>query len=45
MLLFEQIAAGGCRSYMVGCEDSCAAGLIDPEASQIDRRLGLAARD
>jgi glyoxylase-like metal-dependent hydrolase (beta-lactamase superfamily II)/rhodanese-related sulfurtransferase len=44
-MLFEQIATGGCRSYMVGCEASCAAVVIDPEASQIDRYLALAARD
>jgi len=44
-MLFEQIASGGCRSYLVGCADSCAAALIDPELSQIDRYLALAARD
>lgn len=44
-MLFEQIATGGCRSYLVGCTDSCAAALIDPELSQIDRYLALAARD
>jgi glyoxylase-like metal-dependent hydrolase (beta-lactamase superfamily II) len=29
----------------VGCGDSCAAALIDPEVSQVDRYLALAARD
>jgi len=43
-MLFEQIASGGCRSYLVGCAESCAAALIDPELSQIDRYLALAAR-
>jgi glyoxylase-like metal-dependent hydrolase (beta-lactamase superfamily II)/rhodanese-related sulfurtransferase len=43
-MLFEQIATGGCRSYLIGCGDSCAAALIDPELSQIDRYLALAAR-
>jgi glyoxylase-like metal-dependent hydrolase (beta-lactamase superfamily II)/rhodanese-related sulfurtransferase len=42
---FEQIATGGCQSYLIGCEDSCAAALIDPEISQIDRYIALAARD
>jgi len=42
---FEHIATGGCQSYMVGCPDTCAAAVIDPEASQIDRYLALAARD
>jgi glyoxylase-like metal-dependent hydrolase (beta-lactamase superfamily II)/rhodanese-related sulfurtransferase len=29
----------------VGCADTCAGALIDPETSQVDRYLGLAARD
>jgi glyoxylase-like metal-dependent hydrolase (beta-lactamase superfamily II)/rhodanese-related sulfurtransferase len=41
-MVFEQIATGGCRSYLIGCQRSCAAALIDPELSQIDRYLGLA---
>lgn len=44
-MLFEQIATGGCRSYLVGCAGTCAAALIDPEANQVDRYLALAARD
>ncbi|HUB84202.1 MAG TPA: MBL fold metallo-hydrolase [Rhizomicrobium sp.] len=44
-MIFEQIATGGCQSYLVGCADSCAAVLIDPELSQIDRYQALAARD
>jgi glyoxylase-like metal-dependent hydrolase (beta-lactamase superfamily II)/rhodanese-related sulfurtransferase len=39
------VASGGCRSYLIGCQESCAAALIDPELSQIDRYLALAARD
>ncbi len=41
-MLFEQIATGGCRSYLVGCAEACAAAVIDPEFSQIDRYLALA---
>ena len=44
-MIFEQIATGGCQSYLVGCADTCAAAVIDPEISQIDRYLALAARD
>ena len=44
-MIFEQIATGGCQSYLVGCEQTCAAAVIDPEVSQIDRYLALAARD
>ena len=42
---FESVATGGCRSYLIGCEETCAAALIDPELSQIDRYMALAARD
>jgi glyoxylase-like metal-dependent hydrolase (beta-lactamase superfamily II)/rhodanese-related sulfurtransferase len=44
-MIFEQIATGGCQSYLVGCGETCAAALIDPEISQIDRYLGLAAHN
>jgi glyoxylase-like metal-dependent hydrolase (beta-lactamase superfamily II) len=44
-VIFEQFSVGGCRSYLVGCADSCAAVLIDPEISAIDRYVALAARD
>jgi glyoxylase-like metal-dependent hydrolase (beta-lactamase superfamily II) len=44
-MIFEQVATGGCQSYLVGCPDTCAAALIDPELSQIDRYLALASRD
>lgn len=40
-MIFEQIATGGCRSYLIGCGDTCSAALIDPELSQIDRYLAL----
>jgi len=40
-MIFEQIATGGCQSYLVGCEATCAAVLIDPELSQIDHYRGL----
>ena len=43
-MIFEQIAAGGCQSYLVGCEQSGAAAVIDPELSRIDHTLALAAR-
>lgn len=40
-MIFEQIPTGGCQSYLVGCETTRAAVLIDPEFSQIDRYVGL----
>jgi glyoxylase-like metal-dependent hydrolase (beta-lactamase superfamily II)/rhodanese-related sulfurtransferase len=44
-MIFEQVASGGCQSYLLGCADTCAGALIDPEVSQIDRYTALAARD
>lgn len=44
-MIFEQIATGGCQSYLLGCPDTCAGAVIDPEVSQIDRYLALASRD
>jgi glyoxylase-like metal-dependent hydrolase (beta-lactamase superfamily II)/rhodanese-related sulfurtransferase len=39
-MLFEQIATGGCQSYLLGCPSSRAAVLIDPELSRIDEYRG-----
>ena len=44
-MIFEQIAAGGCQSYLLGCDDTHSAVLIDPHLEQIDRYQGLAAKD
>ena len=44
-MLFEQIATGGCQSYLVGCEASRAAVLIDPELSRLDEYRGLINRN
>src|SRR5665213_1424762 len=44
LMIFETVATDGCRSYVIGCEETCAAALIDPEHSQIDRYIALAAR-
>lgn len=44
-MLFEQVTTAGCQSYLVGCAETCAAAVIDPEISQLDRYVALAARD
>jgi glyoxylase-like metal-dependent hydrolase (beta-lactamase superfamily II)/rhodanese-related sulfurtransferase len=44
-MIFETVSSGGCRCYLVGCEETCAAVLIDPELSQLDRYKALAAKD
>jgi glyoxylase-like metal-dependent hydrolase (beta-lactamase superfamily II) len=41
-MIFEQIATGGCQSYLVGCTDTRIGALIDPEIRQIDHYLALA---
>jgi len=43
-MIFEQIVTGGCQSYLLGCEATCAAVLIDPELSKIDLYRGLLAQ-
>jgi len=44
-MIFHQIRSGGCLSYIVGCEESCAAAVIDPEASLLDKYMALTTRD
>lgn len=43
-MIFEQIATGGCQSYLLGCQATQAAVLIDPEFSRIDHYRGLCSR-
>ena len=44
-MIFEQIATGGCQSYLLGCGETHAGILIDPNLKQMDHYMGLAARD
>ena len=44
-MIFEQIATGGCQSYLMGCGETHSGVLIDPNLKQMDHYLGLAARD
>jgi glyoxylase-like metal-dependent hydrolase (beta-lactamase superfamily II) len=44
-MIFEQISTGGCQSYLIGCPDTCAAVLVDPEIRQLDRYQGSIARE
>jgi glyoxylase-like metal-dependent hydrolase (beta-lactamase superfamily II)/rhodanese-related sulfurtransferase len=43
-MIFEQIATGGCQSYLIGCPETFQAALIDPEVRQVDHYLGLASQ-
>ncbi len=40
-MIFEEIRSGGCCSYVIACDDTCAGVLVDPELSQIDRTLAF----
>jgi len=45
-MIFHQIATErGCQSYLIGCIDSRNAIIIDPELSQLDNYLALAAKE
>ena len=45
MMFFEQISSGGCKSYLIGCKETCQAIIVDPIVDQIDRYLAVAARE
>jgi glyoxylase-like metal-dependent hydrolase (beta-lactamase superfamily II)/rhodanese-related sulfurtransferase len=45
MMIFETVVAGGCRSYLIGCEETCSAAVIDPELGNLDRYVALANKD
>jgi glyoxylase-like metal-dependent hydrolase (beta-lactamase superfamily II)/rhodanese-related sulfurtransferase len=40
-MLFEQIRHGGCLSYLIGCEDTRNAIVVDPELDEVERYLAL----
>ena len=42
-MIFEQVRHGGCLSYLVGCETTRSALVVDPELGEADRYLTLAA--
>src|SRR5437879_122526 len=42
-MLFEQIRSGGCLSYLIGDDETCAGMIVDPHLDQLDRYVALAA--
>src|SRR6516162_10245292 len=44
-MIFEQLAVGGCQSYVIGCTETFAGAIIDPEIRLIDRYRAIAARE
>lgn len=43
-MILETIEVGGCRSYIIGCDKTNIAAVIDPEISAVERYRGLASR-
>jgi glyoxylase-like metal-dependent hydrolase (beta-lactamase superfamily II)/rhodanese-related sulfurtransferase len=43
-MIFEEIRSGGCCSYVIACDETCAGVVVDPELSQIGRTLALVAK-
>jgi glyoxylase-like metal-dependent hydrolase (beta-lactamase superfamily II)/rhodanese-related sulfurtransferase len=41
-MLFEQLRSGGCLSYLIGCEQTCAGVVVDPALDLLDRYVALA---
>ncbi len=41
-MLFEQLRSGGCLSYLVGCDQTCAGVIVDPALELVDRYVALA---
>ncbi|MDB4954688.1 MAG: beta-lactamase-like protein, partial [Myxococcales bacterium] len=41
-MLFEQIRCGGCLSYLIGDDETCAGMIVDPHLDQLDRYLATA---
>ena len=44
-MFFQQISDGGCQSYVIGCEATCSAVIIDPALGQAGRYLGIVNRE
>lgn len=40
-MIFEQVRAGGCLSYVIGCADTRAAVIVDPHLDQLDRYIAM----
>jgi glyoxylase-like metal-dependent hydrolase (beta-lactamase superfamily II) len=44
-MFFDQLHREGCQSYVIGCDETCAAVVVDPEISQIERYLAVGSRN
>jgi glyoxylase-like metal-dependent hydrolase (beta-lactamase superfamily II)/rhodanese-related sulfurtransferase len=42
-MIFEQVRSGGCLSYLIGCPETHAALVVDPELDHADHYVALAA--
>ena len=43
-MIFEEIRAGGCCSYLIACSETCSGVLVDPVQSQMDRTMAAIAK-
>jgi glyoxylase-like metal-dependent hydrolase (beta-lactamase superfamily II)/rhodanese-related sulfurtransferase len=43
-VIFDQIRSGGCLSYLVGCDETRAAAVVDPDNEKVDHYVALAAQ-
>jgi len=44
-MFFQQVSDGGCQSYVIGCEATCSAAIVDPALDQADRYVGIVNRE
>lgn len=45
-MFFQPFRDGeGCKSYIIGCEESCAAAIIDPALDLVDRYIGAVGKE
>lgn len=44
-MFFQKVSDGGCQSYVIGCDKTCAAAIIDPTLGQVDRLTGIVTRE
>ena len=44
-MFFESITDGGCKSYVIACQETCQAAIIDPSLAKLDHYAGIINRE
>ncbi|MFN2100831.1 MBL fold metallo-hydrolase [Altererythrobacter sp. MF3-039] len=44
-MFFESVTDGGCKSYVIACEETCQAAIIDPSLAKLDHYTGIMNRE